>query len=165
MNIWRLNMEKMGNAIVLIVLGLIVLAFPILGVVPAALITGFVVLMFGVGLLLSGTSDMDENMGVGLVKVVLGIIALVLAIGVLLNPGLFAVFLGFMVFIVGLFLVIAGIMNILTAENQRMNGILAIIIGILYMIVGNFISNPIYLGILIGLWLLIMGILMAFDKN
>ena len=158
-------MEKMGNAIVLIVLGLIVLAFPILGVIPAALITGFVVLMFAVGLLLSGTSEMEENMGMGLIKVVLGIIALVLAIGVLLNPGLFAVFLGFMVFIVGLFLVIAGIMSFFASDDQRMNGILAIIIGILYMVIGNFVSNPIYLGILIGLWLLITGILMAFQKD
>ena len=157
-------MQKMGSAIVLIILGLIVLAFPLLGVIPTAVLTGFVVLIFGLGLLLSGISEMDTSMGVGLVELILGIIALVLGIGIIVNPALFAFIAGLIVFIVGLFLLIAGIMIVLTTDNNW-NGYIAIIIGILYMIVGNFVSNPIYLGILIGLWLLIMGIMMLFQKD
>ena len=159
-------MQKMVSAIVLIVLGLIVLAFPLLGVVPAALITGFVVLIFGLGLIFNGISQMEANMGIGLTEVILGIIAFVLGIGITANPGLFAMFIGFMVFIVGLFLVIAGIIILLTkSDDQKWNGILAIIIGILYMIVGNFVSNPIYLGLLIAIWLIIMGIMMLFQND
>jgi len=158
-------MQKMGSAIVLIILGLIVMAFPLLGVIPAAVLTGFVVLIFGLGLLLSGISEMDTSMGVGLVELILGIIALVLGIGIIVNPALFAFIAGLIVFIVGLFLLIAGIMIVFTSDSNKWNGYVAIIIGILYMIVGNFVSNPIYLGMLIGLWLLIMGILMLFQKD
>jgi uncharacterized membrane protein HdeD (DUF308 family) len=159
-------MNRMGSAIVLIILGLIVMAFPLLGVVPAAVITGFVVLIFGLGLLLSGIYEMEENMGVGLAGLILGIIALVLGIGIIINPALFSFIAGFLVFIVGFFLLLAGIMALLMKDGDgKWSGIAAIVIGILYMIVGNFVSNPIYLGILIAIWLLITGILMLFQKD
>lgn len=158
-------MQKLGSAIVLIVLGLIVMAFPLLGVIPAALITGFVVLIFGLGLVLTGISEMEESMAVGLTEVILGIIALVLGIGLVANPTLFAIIAGLMVYIVGLILVVAGIAVVLTKDEGRMNGIIAIIIGLLYIIVGTLASNPLYLGFLIGLWLLIMGLIMLFNSD
>jgi membrane protein HdeD len=159
-------MEKTVNAIILIVLGLIVLAFPLLGIIPAALITGFIIIIFGLGLMITGNSDMDKSMGTGLIELIFGILALVLGIGIIANPGLFAVFLGFIVFIVGFFLVIAGLMVLFTkADDQKWNGIITIIVGIIYIIIGNFVSNPIYLGMLIGLWLIIMGIMVFFQKD
>jgi uncharacterized membrane protein HdeD (DUF308 family) len=74
---------------------------------------------------------------------------------------------GYLVIIVGLFLIIAGIMGIVTkAGNSRWNGVVALIIGILYLIVGElFKTNATYLGILIGLWLLIVGIMMLFQRD
>jgi uncharacterized membrane protein HdeD (DUF308 family) len=159
-------MQKMGSAIVLIILGLIVLAFPLLGVVPAAVITGFLVLIFGLGLLFGGISEMGESAGLGILEIILGIIALVLGIGFIFNPGLFAFLAGLLIYIIGIFLVIVGIIGVVTkAGDSRWNGVVAIIIGLLYIIVGSLVSNPIYLGILIGLWLLIMGIMMLFQKD
>lgn len=159
-------MQKMGSAIVLIILGLIVLAFPLLGVVPAAVITGFLVLIFGLGLLFGGITEMGESAGLGILEIILGVIALVLGIGFIFNPGLFAFLAGLLIYIIGIFLVVVGIIGVVTkAGNSRWNGVVAIIIGLLYMIVGAYVSNPIYLGILIGLWLLIMGIIMLFQKD
>ncbi len=160
-------MQKMGSAIVLIILGLIVLAFPLLGLVPAAVITGFLVLILGMGLLLSGIYELGESAGLGILQLIFGVIALVLGIGFIVNPGLFAFLAGVIVYIVGLFLIIAGIIGVLTkAGDSRWNGVIAVIIGLLYVVVGMmFASNPIYLGILIGLWLLIMGIMMLFQKD
>lgn len=160
-------MQKMGSAIVLIILGLIVLAFPLLGVVPAAVITGFLVLILGLGLLLGGIMEMGENAGLGILEIILGIIALVLGIGFIFNPSLFSFVAGIIVYLVGLFLVIVGIVGIISKSGgSRWNGVVALIIGILYLIVGMlFASNPIYLGILIGLWLLIMGIMMLFQRD
>ena len=54
---------KKGSALVLIVLGLIVLAFPLLGIVPIALITGFLVLILGFGLLFGGIIELGESEG------------------------------------------------------------------------------------------------------
>jgi uncharacterized membrane protein HdeD (DUF308 family) len=160
-------MQKMGSAIVLIILGLIVLAFPALGVVPVAVITGFLVLILGLGLLLGGIMEMGESAGLGILEIILGIIALVLGIGFIFNPSLFSFVAGLIVYLVGLFLIIVGIVGMITkAGNSRWNGVVALIIGILYVVVGSlFASNPIYLGILIGIWLLIMGIMMLFQRD
>ncbi len=68
-------MQKMGIAIILIILGLIVLAFPVLGVVPAAVITGFLVLLFGLGMLFGGLFEISESVSLGILEIILGIIA------------------------------------------------------------------------------------------
>jgi len=160
-------MEKSGSAIVLIILGLIVLAFPLLGLIPLSLITGFIILVLGLGLILGGIGEMGESAGMGILILILGIIALILGFGFIFNPGLFAWLAGFIVYIVGLFLVIAGIVGIISkADGSRWNGVIALIVGILYIIIGVFITNnPIVLGVLIGLWLLISGIMMLLIKD
>lgn len=159
-------MEKNGSAIILIILGLIVLAFPLLGIIPLSLITGFIVLFLGIGLLLAGIAEMGESASLGILEIVLGIIALILGIGFIFNPGLFSWLVGLIVWIVGIFLIIAGIMGIFTnAGGSRWNGVIALIIGILYVIIGTFVASPVILGALIGLWLLITGIIMLFVKE
>jgi membrane protein HdeD len=159
-------MENKGTAILLIILGLIILAVPILGLIPLSLITGFIVLFLGLGLILSGIATMGESAGMGILEIILGIIALVLGIGFIFNPGLFSWLVGFIVWIVGLFLIIAGIIGLISgAGGNRWNGAIALIIGILYVIIGTLVANPQVLGALIGLWLLITGILMLFMKD
>ena len=159
-------MEKNSIAFLLIILGLIVLFCPILGIIPFSIITGFIVLILGIGLLISGISEMGESAGLGILEIILGIIALILGIGFIINPGWFSWLVGFIVWIVGLFLIIAGIMGVLSKTGgSRWNGIIALIIGIIYLIIGTFVANPLILGALIGLWLLISGILMLFTKE
>lgn len=159
-------MDKNGTAIILIILGLIVLAFPLLGLIPLSLITGFIVLFLGIGLLFAGISEMGESAGMGILEIILGIIALILGIGFIFNPGLFSWLVGFIVWISGLFLIIAGIIGIFTkAGDSRWNGVIALVIGILYIAVGTFIADPVILGVLIGLWLIITGAIMLFVKE
>jgi len=138
-------MQKMGSAIVLIILGLIVLAFPLLGLVPAAVLTGFLVLILGLGLLFGGIAEMGESAGLGILEIILGIIAFILGIGFIFNSALFS-------FAVAWIVIIAGLVPL--------------IIGILYIILGYLVkTDPLVLGILIGLWLLIMGIMMLFQRD
>ena len=159
-------MQKNVTALILIILGLIVLAVPLLGLLPFSIITGFIVLILGLGLLFGGIMQMGESVGLGLLELILGIIALILGIGFIVDPGLFSFVAGFLVWIVGIFLIIAGLIGVITkAEGSRWSGIIAIIIGIIYVIVGTLITNPQILGALIGIWLIISGILMLFAKD
>ncbi|MGZ7108564.1 MAG: DUF308 domain-containing protein [Methanobacterium sp.] len=159
-------MERNEKAWVYIILGIFVLIFPLLGLIPLSIVTGLVVLILGIGLLLSGLMEMSDNTSLGILEFVFGIIAFILGLGIIVNPGLFSWLIGFLVWIVGIFLVIAGIIGIFTkAGDSRWNGVVSIIIGLIYIIVGNFISDPRVLGALIGLWLLIVGILMLFQKE
>lgn len=159
-------MEKTGNAIILIILGLIVLAFPLLGVIPLGVLTGIAVLFLGLGLLFMGAGSIGESAVMGIVEIILGFLALILGLGFIFNPALFSFVAALFVFIAGIFLIIAGIVAIATRTlGNRWTGLVALILGIIYLIVAAFIKNPLYLGILIGLWLLITGIIMLFQKD
>ena len=159
-------MGKNAIAILLIILGLIVLAVPLLGVIPISLLVGFGVALLGLGLLFSGLVDVRASRGLGLLEIVMGILALILGLGFIVNPGLFSFVAGLIVYIAGLFMIIIGVVSIFTkAEGSRWNGLIGVIIGLIYLIIGVFISNPYYLGVLIGLWLLLVGILTFFQKE
>ena len=159
-------MQRMGSALVLIILGLIILAFPLLGVIPLAVLTGVAVLFLGIGLLLTGIASMGESVAMGIIELILGILALILGVGFIFNPALFSFVAALFVFIAGIFLVIAGIAGIVTkAAGNRWTGVTALVLGIIYLIVAVYVANPFYLGILIGLWLLITGIIMTLQKD
>jgi uncharacterized membrane protein HdeD (DUF308 family) len=96
----------------------------------------------------------------------LGIIVLIIGIGLIFSPALFAFLTGFLLSLAGIFMIIAGVFA-LASRNEFKNatwaGVLGIILGILYIILGTFAFDPIYLGILIGIWLVISGILALFE--
>jgi uncharacterized membrane protein HdeD (DUF308 family) len=159
-------MEKTGNAIILIILGLIVLAFPLLGVIPFSVLTGVAVLFLGLGLLFMGAASMGESLVMGIVELILGFLAVILGLGFVFNPALFSFVAALFVFIAGIFLIIAGIVAIASKTlGNRWTGLVSLVLGIIYIIVAAFIKDPLYLGILIGLWLLITGIIMLFQKD
>jgi len=156
-------MQKMGIALILIILGLIVIAFPTLGLVPVALISGFLFLMLGIGLILAGIFEMGESegAGMGISLFILGIITLILGIGFIFSPALFAWVVGFIVWIIGLLIIIAGIVRILSKTGDNRCGVKDIIIGIIILFVGLYLATYTWLlGVLLGLWLLTTGIRM-----
>lgn len=159
-------MERMGSALVLIILGIIVLAFPLLGIIPLAVLTGVAVLFLGIGLLLTGINSIRSSAAMGIIEIILGILALILGIGFIFNPALFSFVAALFVFIAGIFLIIAGIAGIATkAGGSRWTGLLSLILGIIYIIVAYIIKDPFWLGVLIGLWLLFTGILISLQKD
>jgi membrane protein HdeD len=159
-------MQKMAIALILVILGLIVIAFPFLGVIPIAVLSGFLVLMLGFGLILTGIYKIGENdPSVGILMLILGIIALILGIGLSFNPALFTWLVGFVAGLMGLFLIIEGISRILS-RTKDICGVKNIIIGILIIIVGLFFTTYTWLiVILIGLWLLSTGIRMIYLRK
>ncbi|MGF7117684.1 DUF308 domain-containing protein [Methanobacterium oryzae] len=159
-------MQKIGSALVLIVLGLIIIAFPLLGVIPFAILTGLAVLFLGVGLLAVGISSMGQNKGWGIAALILGILAIILGLGFIFIPSWFSFAAAIFVFIAGIFLILAGIAAIASRiEGGMVTGLIGIILGIIYILVAIYIKNPLYLGILIGLWLLITGIMTLIQKD
>lgn len=154
-------MKNVVLGILAIILGLIVLAFPLAGLVAASVLTGFVVLMIAVWLLIVGGSQMEVSKSAGIMNVILGIIVLIVGIGLIFNPAIFAFLAGFLLYLAGIFLIIAGIISLISRndfKNATWAGILGIILGILYIILGTLAFDPIYLGALIGIWLILSGI-------
>jgi membrane protein HdeD len=159
-------MQKMVIALVLVILGIMVLAFPLLGLIPVAVLSGFLVLMLGFGLILTGIFKIGENdPPVGVIMLILGTIALTLGILLSFNPALSTWIESFIFWILGLFLIIEGIARILS-RTKDICGVKNIIIGILILTVGLFFATYNWLIIiLIGLWLLSTGIRMIYLRK
>lgn len=161
-------MRNVIMGILAIILGILVIAFPVAGVVAVSLIAGFAVIMLAIWFLIAGVAEMYVNRLVGILNVILGIIALIIGFGLLFNPALFAFLAGLVLYLAGIFLIVAGIIALLggmEAKHRIWGGVLGIILGIIYIILGTLAFNPVYLGFIIGLWLLLTGIFSFFAPN
>ena len=155
-------------SIIAIILGIITIAFPILGVIAAADILGLSVLLLAIFLLTNGVSEVEYNTTRGLLNTILGILMLIISLGLIFNPNIFAFLTALTIYLAGIFLIIIGLIIIVGNRDNKYGfwmGILGILLGVIYIIIGTYINNPIILGSLIGIWLLVTGILNLLDNG
>lgn len=145
-----------------IILGIMIISFPILGVVSTSAILGLSVLFISIYALLTGISITDYNTPGSIIDIALGVILLIISIGIIFNPALFGFLAVITLYLAGIILIIAGVVSLINNRNSKYGfyiGIAGIILGVCYIIIGTYIANPIILGTLIGIWLVISGIL------
>ena len=147
-------------SILSVLLGLIIIVFPFAGVMGAAVIIGVSIILLGLILVLFAYSSLYESK-VNIFTLAFGIILFIFGILLFVFPELFVFLVSLLTYIAGIFFIVIGIINIISNRNQMFtySGISSLILGVIYLIVAFFISDPNILGILIGLWLLIGGIL------
>lgn len=149
-------------SVIAIILGLIIIAFPLAGVVASADILGLSVLLLAIFLLTTGIGEVEYNQTRGLLNVILGIIMLIVSLGLIFNPTIFAFLTALTIYLSGIFLIIIGLIIIIGNRNNKYGfwtGILGIVLGVIYIILGTYIKDPVILGSLIGIWLVVTGVL------
>ncbi len=149
-------------SIIAIILGIITIAFPMLGVIGAADILGLSVLLLAIFLLANGVSEVEYNTTRGLINTILGLVMLIISLGLIFNPSIFAFLTALTIYLAGIFLIIIGLIIIVGNRDNKYGfwmGILGILLGVIYIIIGTYINNPLILGSLIGIWLIVTGIL------
>lgn len=149
-------------SIIAIILGVITIAFPMLGIIGAADILGLSVLLLAIFLLANGVSEVEYNTTRGLINTILGLIMLIISLGLIFNPSIFAFLTALTIYLAGIFLILIGLIIIVGNRDNKYGfwmGILGILLGVIYIIIGTYINNPLILGSLIGIWLLVTGIL------
>ena len=72
-----------------IILGIMIISFPILGVVSTSAILGLSVLFISIYALLTGISITDYNTPGSIIDIALGVVLLIISIGIIFNPALF----------------------------------------------------------------------------
>ena len=150
-----------------ILLGLIIIAFPIMGVIGVSSLIGLSVLLMSIYLLVVGVSIMDYNTSGAILDLILGMILLLLSIGLIFNPSLLGFLTEITLYLAGIMLIIVRLAALINNRNSRYGfyiGIAGVVLGLLYIIVGTYLANPIVLGTLIGMWLVISGILKFMDR-
>ncbi len=159
-----------GNNVLLgvlaIILGILVLVFPIFSVFTASVLAGLAVIFLGIWLLAQSFGTWSDSKWASIGYLILGIIALVGGIGLFGSVMAFSFLASFWLYFAGIFLMISGIIMSLFSKETIGKGVggLGIILGILYMILASYAWNPYYLAMLIGIWLIFDGIALFFVK-
>ena len=155
-------MKNKFVSLLAIIFGIMIIAFPIFGVIAASEIIGLSVLFIAIYLLIVGTSIMDYNTSGAIIDIVLGIVLLLISIGLIFNPALFGFLAEITLYIAGIILILVSVVSLINNRDSHYGFyivISGIILGVCYIIIGTYISNPVILGALIGIWLVISGVL------
>lgn len=159
-------MKNKFVSLLAIILGIIIIAFPMIGVIGTSSLIGLSVLLISIYLLVVGVAIIDYNKSRAIIDLILGIILLFLSLGLIFNPNLFAFLAEISLYLAGIVLIIVGVVALVNNRHARFGfyiGISGIILGLVYIIIGTYVADPIILGTLIGLWLVITGVLKIID--
>jgi uncharacterized membrane protein HdeD (DUF308 family) len=153
--------------ILAIILGLMVIAFPLISVFTVSVLAGLGVLFLGIWFLVQTFAVWEDSKAASIAYLILGILGIVAGIGLIGNIVAFSFLASFILYLAGFFLLMSGILTLFTGEGGAAKGVggLGIIIGILYIILGMYAWNPFYLAVLIGIWLIISGIFQFFAPS
>ena len=149
-----------------IIFGLIIIIFPIMGFIGVNALINLSVLLISIYLLVMGVSIIDYNRSGAVLDLTLGIVLLILSICLIFNPSLIGFLAQISLYLAGIMLIVVGLVSLINNRQSRYGfyiGIAGVVLGLLYIIIGTYISNPLVLGTLIGLWLIVSGVLKLMD--
>ena len=159
-------MKNKFISLLAMLLGLIIIIFPIMGVIGVADLIGLSILLISIYLLVVGVAIIDYNKTGAILDLVLGMVLLFLSICLIFNVGIFGFLAQITLYLAGIMLIIVGLVSLINNRQSRYGfyiGIAGVVLGLLYIIIGTYVANPIILGTLIGLWLVISGVLRLMD--
>ena len=149
-----------------IIFGRMIISFPLIGVITPSAIIGLSVLFISIYSLMMVISIVDYNKYGAIADLSLGVVLLLISIGLIFNPAIFAFLAGISLYLAGIILIIAGVVSLINNRSSKYGfyiGIIGIILGVCYIIIGSYVADPIILGTLIGIWLIICGIMRLID--
>ncbi len=149
--------------ILAIILGLIVIVFPLISVVSLSKLVGIGIIFLGIWILVQSLKS--GSLAAGVAGLILSIFVIMMGIVFVGDIKAFAFFTFAAIYIVGFFIILAGLAALASGQGLKEKGIgaLGVIIGILFIVVGTFTGNPFVLSAMIGAFLIIAGIMEIFD--
>lgn len=159
-------MKSKFISLLAILLGLMIIIFPVLGVIGLADLIGLSILLISIYLLVVGVAIIDYNKTGAILDLILGMLLLFLSICLIFNFAILGALAQITLYLSGIMLIIVGVVSLINNRQSRYGfyiGIAGVVLGLLYIVIGTYIADPIILGTLIGLWLVISGVLKLMD--
>lgn len=159
-------MKSKFISILAMVLGLIIIIFPIMGVIGVADLIGLSILLISIYLLIVGVAIIDYNKRGAILDIILGMVLLIVSLCLIYNVGIFGFLAQITLYLAGITLIIVGVVSLINNRQSKYGfyiGIAGVVLGLLYIVIGTYVADPIVLGVLIGLWLIISGVLKLMD--
>ncbi len=159
-------MKSKFISILAIIFGLLIIIFPIMGLIGVSDLIGLSILLISIYLLVVGISIIDYNKSGAILDLFLGVVLLLLSICLIFNIAIIGFLAQITLYLAGIMLIVVAVVSLLNNRQSRYGfyiGIAGVVLGLLYIIIGTYVANPIILGTLIGLWLIISGVLKLMD--
>ena len=148
-------------SILAMLLGLLMIVLPASGLIALGDLIGLSILLISIYLLIMGVTIIDYNKVGAILNLILGTALLILSILLIFVPSLVGFLASITLYLAGIMLIIAGLISLINNRSTKWGfytGIIGVVLGEIYTIVGTYINNPIILGSLIGIWLILGGI-------
>ena len=155
--------ENVLLGVLAIILGLIVILFPLISVFTINAVLGIGIIFLGIWIF--AQSIKTKSLAAEIAGLILAIIAIIFGIVFIGDIKAFQFFTFMALYIVGFFIVLAGITSLISGKGlkEKAIGALGIIIGILFVAVGSYAGHPLVIAALIGAFLIIAGIMETFN--
>ena len=148
------------NGVLTILAGFVLLVFPWFGLWTLSAILGFILIVAGVGMVILGALTYGSSKVAAVGFLLLGLLGLIAGVGIFGNVGVFAALAGLALYVSGAILIGAGLVYFVKPRTRfsRVVGVVGILLGVIYIILGSAATDPRDLSVLMGAWLIIVGI-------
>ncbi len=145
-----------------ILLGIIVIVFPLISILTINAIAGIGIIFVGIWIIIKSLKN--DSLAAGVAGLIVAVIAIMMGIVFIGDIKAFEFFTFIALYIAGFFIALAGVTSLISGEGVKAKGIgaLGILIGILFVVIGTYAGNPLVLAALIGAFLIIAGIIEIF---
>ena len=153
----------MGNkyiSLIAIILGIIILVFPLTGVIKTSALIGLSIFVISIFLLVMSGNMLNNNKIRAIISLIIGILLLILSIAVIFDVGSSSSLTQVLLYLGAITFIIVGAYLLRNNRDTKIGlylGITGVILGIIYIIIASFVTSQVIYGILIGLWLIIAG--------
>ncbi len=143
-------------AILSIILGLILIIFPMFSSNLISILIGAIVLIFGVGLCYSGIISKEISTAFSSIAAVFGVVMIILGLAFIFGTNALSFLVGLQFYIIGFILIIVSAIGLLGGlPIQKTSSIITLILGIVILFIAIFAANnPILITIILGIALI-----------
>lgn len=147
-------------AIISIILGLILIIFPIFSSNLISILIGAIVLIFGVGLCYSGIISKEISTAFSSIAAIFGVVMIILGLAFIFGTNALSFLVGLQFYIIGFILIIVSAIGLLGGlPIQKTSSIITLILGIVILFIAIFAANnPILITIILGIALIANGV-------
>ena len=156
------NEKNLLLGILGILLGIIVIVFPLISIFTVNAIAGIGIIFVGIWILIKSLKN--ESIAAGVAGLIVAVFAIMMGIVFIGDIKAFEFFTFIALYVVGFFLALAGLESLISGKGSKARaiGALGIILGILFVVIGTYAANPLVLAALIGAFLIIAGLIEIF---
>lgn len=157
--------SKKLAGIISVILGIIFLISPVGGVKAISMFSGVILALIGVWMVLNALKERYYRR-LSLLWFIFAVLLIFVGAMLAFQIILIIAFAGFWLYVTGLLFIIAGFIVVFSAWDvyvTRTFGVMGILVGLIYFVVGILVFNPIFIGVIIGLILLIYGLIILFS--